>query len=97
MPRLGAHKYQEEAGQAVYKARIPTPAPLKAPGLFPNSLLFPRHLHGEAGEGETGQGVGTGGLCEPGAISNETGFGLQSNLRKGSSGPLVQAAGAGIP
>lgn len=57
MPRLGAHKYQE-AGQAVYKAWIPAPAPLKAPRFFPNSLLFPRHLHEEAGEGKKRAGGG---------------------------------------
>lgn len=52
MLRLGAHKYQGEARQAVYKALIPISPSLKAPGFFPNSLLFPRHLPGVAGDEE---------------------------------------------
>lgn len=38
------------------KYRFPAPPPLKAPGFFPSSLVFPRHLHGVAGEGGMGWG-----------------------------------------
>lgn len=81
----------------MYKAYIPTPVPLKAPGFFQASFSSLDTSIGRLRRARQGRGWALGACVNLASFQMRLCLGLQRNLRKGSSGPLVQAAGAGIP
>ena len=56
MPRLGAHKYQGEAGSGCVQSIDPHPTPLNSPWVLPKLPTLTRHQPGVAGEEEMAGG-----------------------------------------